>query len=519
MTQQSYQVTRRAFLRGGAAAAMVIGAGGALNACASGTAATPATSPVKGGTLRAAITTGRGTESLDPQFSTFNFADSARIFNLYDALVRFAADGTPRLQLADELTPDASATTWTLRARQGLTFHDGRPVTADDIIFSIRRAADKRSVLAPSYAFVNTAAIKKADTRTVIIPTLRPVSILPQMLANASFVVPADFDPGKPVGSGPFSVRTFQPGRASLFVRHPDYWDGPAHVDQLVIAGVADPVARVNALKAGQVDLVDAIPAALAPTLTGATRLLRSPSAGYLGFAMNCKTGPFQDERARRALRMIVDRKAMVEQVLSGYGRVGNDIYAPADPAGIDPSIPQWGQDIGQARSLLRAAGQAGLTAQLTAVPTATGAIPMGTVLAQQAKAAGVTIQVRQLDINTYIRGFGTYPLATTSLAQLGSSFIRISLTETITGAPYSDTQFADPAFDHLVSQALAELDPGKRADLIHQAQRILHDSGGYLIWGFPDFLDGGSGKVGGFTANAVLPVGGYNFKALYLGQ
>ena len=514
MNDRPSTLTRRAFLQRGVAGGLAVGAGAFLAACSSNEA-TPTATGARGGTLRAAVAGGPGTESLDPHFAQYNAANQARIFNLYDSLVRYGTDARPQLQLVEELTPMTSATAWTLRLRQDATFHDGRPVTADDAIYSIRRAADKRSILAPAYAFLDLRAIKKVDARTLSIPTLRPVAILPDLLADTSPVVPRDFDPKMPVGSGPFSLKAFQVDRESQFARYPNYWNGSAQVDELTIASIVDPAARVNALKAGQVDLVDAIPPAQARTLSGTTKLLISEGPGWAGFVMNCRVGPFRDERVRRALRLIVDRPRMVQQVLAGYGRVANDIYSPADPAGIDPSIPQWEHDIDQAKSLLRAAGQPDLTVELTTAPIATGAIEMCTVLAEQATAAGVTIKVRQLDLNAFYQAVNSYPFAVTAAYEQGSSFLQLSLGRTMKTSMYNQAQFLDAEFEKLVFQAVAELDDGKRADLIHQAQRIFHDRGGYVIWGFSHFLDGGNTKLGGFIPSPVSQLGGYNFRSV----
>jgi peptide/nickel transport system substrate-binding protein len=513
VNRSSNVLSRRALLRYAATGALTIGAGGILAGC-SRDDEQPTTPASRGGTLRAALAAGPGTESLDPHFAQYNASNQARIFNMYDSLVRYGADGKPQPQLAQELTPDAAATAWTLRLPAGATFHNGRPVTADDVIASLRRAADPKSILASSYAFVDLAGIKKVDERTVLIPTKVPVAILPDLLADASPVVPADFDPAKPVGSGPFSLQAFQVGRATQFGRFADYWDDPATLDQLTVANIVDPAARLNALKAGQVDLVDAVPGAQARTLSGGTGLLVSEGAGWGGFVMNCATGPFTDVRVRQAMRLIVDRPAMVQQVLAGYGRPGNDIYSPADPAKIDDSIPQREQNLDEAKSLLRAAGHADLKIELTTAPIRTGAVEMCTVLAEQAKAAGVTITVRPMDVNAFHQGVRTYPFTVTTANTLGSSFIRFSLSSTMSTGAYNQAGFSDPEFDGLVNQAVAERDEGKRSELIHQAQRIFHDRGGYIVWGFANFLDGLSSKVDGINPHTVTQLGGYQFKS-----
>ena len=180
---------------------------------------------------------------------------------------------------------------------------------------------------------------------------------------------------------------SFTPGQQSVFKKFPNYWQsGRPYVDQLTIIDFTDDTARVNALLGGQVDAIDNLPTGQIAQVQGNSQLkvLISHTGQWQPFTMRVDQAPFNDVRVRQAMRLIVDRPQMVEQVLSGQGRIANDMYAPFDP-GYPTHLPQRHQDLEQAKSLLKAAGHAGLTVQLTTAPVFQGVVQAAQVFAQQA--------------------------------------------------------------------------------------------------------------------------------------
>ena len=279
-----------------------------------------------------------------------------------------------------------------------------------------------------------------------------------------------------------------------------------------------DDTARVNALLSGQVDAIDGLPASQVAVVQANPNLkvLESKTGGWLPFTMRVDKPPFNDVRVRQAFRLIIDRQQMINQVLGGKGTIGNDLYAPLD-ACYDSSLPQRTQDIAQAKALLAAAGKSNLTVDLVTSDVASGVVEAAQVFAQQAKAAGVTINVKKVDSGVF---YGADYLNWTFAQDFW--YTRDFLPQTSAGSlptsPYNETHWADPQFVTLVAKARATTDQTARCDLIHQAQKIEYDSGGYIIWGFPDQLDAYSAKVQGFVPDeSGIPLTSYGFRSVWL--
>ncbi len=508
-------MTRRELLQRGGLLGLGLAVGGTLSACGGPSSSPASTGPAKrGGHLIVGATGGGATDTLDPH-NPVTYPDQARVLNLYESL--FDRDANYNLQplLAESMEPSKDAMTWTLRLRPGLEFHNGKTVTADDVIFSLQRILDPKS---PAYGatdlrMIDAAGLAKVDERTVRIPLKIPSAILDDQLGQYYLgIVPTDFDERKPVGTGPFQYESFKAGSQSRFSRFDNYWAQPAYVDQLTITDFPDDAAKVNALLSGQVHAVDNLPVSQIEAVKGAgQQVLVSETGAWTPFTMRVDVTPFSDERVRQALRLIVDREQMVTQALNGQGRIANDLYAPFDPAYND-TLPQRMQDIDQARSLLAQAGQSDLTVELvTSSAVGSGAVESAQLFAQQAKAAGVRVSVRNTDSATfYGNQYLSWPFAQDFW------FTRNYLPQVSNGSlptsPFNETHWADPDFISLVTAARGELDEGKRRDLLHQAQEIEYERGGYIVWGFKNQVDGYSAEVTGFTPDRNLPLSNYGF-------
>ncbi|KJF15555.1 ABC transporter substrate-binding protein [Acidithrix ferrooxidans] len=313
-------VSRRNFLRGLGGVAAFAAGGSILEACgtttASGTTTTTAlaSKPRRGGTLRVGATGGGSADSLDAQ-NGYTTIDGARIGQLYRALVSYNAKGELVYELAESITPDATATNWTVRLRPGITFHDGKPLTADDVIFSIQRIMNPKSPLpgAASLGPIDLANLKKVDNLTVKIPYTQPYATLLDQMSYYYFqyIVPVGYDPTKPNGTGPYKYKSFTPGQQSTFVRNPNYWKaGLPYLDEVIITDFADEASMLNALQAGELDAIGGIGAQSYNSLKSNTGVstLSSKSGAFQPFTMRVDQKPFSDVRVRQAFRLAVNR-------------------------------------------------------------------------------------------------------------------------------------------------------------------------------------------------------------------
>ncbi len=456
--------------------------------------------PRRGGRLRMGVIEPARTGNLDAHKPT-GTSSTIRGFALYAKLWEWSDDMFPQLALAELAEPNADASAWTIRLRQGLEFHNGKTITADDVIFSVRRLTDPRlaSPNGASVTLIDRDGLKKLDERTVLIPIKQGAGFLPlpDTWVNFGGIVPPDYDPiTNPVGAGPYRLKDFQPGRRSLFTRFENYFrEGTPYPDELEILDFKDQVSRFEALLSGQIDLAPGLAPEQSPLLARdpRARLVRSQTNWWRGFNMNVTKSPFDDLRVRQAFRLLIDREDLVKRVLHGEGRVANDLYAPHDPT-FDRTIPQRPHDPEAARRLLREAGKEGLSVELIADQ---GGTSSALVLAEQAAKFGIRIDVKQVDAPTF-SGPRKNDFAFSTAGTLGQPFLAAAMSN---DGPYSQTNrtnFHDPRFDTLIRQAMATPDLEERKPLIHEAQAIQHDRGGLIIWGFQNTLDGVLPKVGG---------------------
>jgi peptide/nickel transport system substrate-binding protein len=523
-------LSRRSLFAGAAGAVLL---GGGLSACSSDSSSTPksgasaaAGKPKRGGNFRLGVTGGGSKDLFDGQ-NIITKPDQARLVSSFETLLTF--DDDYQLQedgLAEHVTAD-NPKQYTIQLRKGVEFHNGKTMTADDVIYSLQRIGSKGNALT-GYAATSSmdiANIKKMDKYTVRLPLKTADSTIPQTLASYTFgIVPVGYKPfpSKQIGTGAYKLKSFTPGAQSVSVRNPNYWrEGQPYFDQVTIVDYADATAQINALRGGQIDAMTDVPAAQVKILEAAgLKTLESKTGGWVPLCMAIDMPPFDDVRVRQAMRLIVDREAMVQQVASGYGRVANDIYAPFDE-GYAKDLPQRKQDIAQAKALLKAAGKEGLKVDLHTTNGAAGMVELATVFAKQAKEAGVDVTVRN-DPNYYGDSYLKLPFSVDFWGTRG--YLNQVQQGSLPSAPYNETHWPPKKgtgsnFEALYKQALAATDDAKRIQIEQQMQKLEYDEGGYIIPFFGSLLDGYSSKVHGLTPSKGtlnLATFGHGFRTIW---
>jgi peptide/nickel transport system substrate-binding protein len=501
-----------------------VGAAAGLAACGGGGSGSsqgsggPAGAPKAGGMLRLGAQGGANTDTLDGQNGLTN-ADFNRIYQLFDQLAVLDAKGQPQLSLARSVTPNGDGTEWTIVIPDGVTTHRGKPFTADDVLFSLNRIVANKYPGSTSLGPVDLGSSKVVNPTTLVVRYHQPFSVLPEMLASVYFtMVPRDFDPKNPDGTGPFKFQDFTPGVSSTFVRNPNYWQsGLPHLDGVTTTNIADETSQVNALQSNQVDVVDFLSqGSVAALQAGGMHVNISKTGGWGPFTMRMDQKPFDDVRVRQAFRLIVDRKEMLGQVFGGQGVVGNDVFSILDKS-YPKDLPQREQDIDQAKSLLKAAGAENLSIDLVTTPNAPGMVQAAQVFATQAKKAGVNVNVGQQTTTDYFANSYLKVPFSQDYWQTGTYMFTAGQSQA-PNAPFNFCRFNDPEYNSLYSQALAQLDEGKRAELISKMAHIDYDRGGYIVPYFFPVIDAASPKVGGVkeNANGYSP-GGNDFANFWL--
>ncbi len=511
---------RRQVLRGLAATGALAGAGSLLSACSSTSTSTAVPSPAstarrRGGALKVGLTGGSGSDTLDPH-KGLTYLDTARAQSLYQPLLQLNAHAQTEFVLAEEISPHGSTSNWVIRLRKGITFHDGKPLTADDVIFTLRRIVSGPLTGSTPLGPIDVKGLKALDTRTVQVPMTSPYGSFVDQLAYwyYLYVVPAGFNPSKPNGTGAFKYQSFTPGQRSVFVRNENYWKpGLPYVDTVTVIDFSDSASLQNALVTGVIHGAGALEGPQLATLaaTGSVRTVKSHTGAITPFTMRVDQAPFNDVNVRQAMRLIVDRQQLINSALDGSGTIGADVSSPYDP-NYDTSLHRQ-QDIPQAKSLLKKAGQENLRVQLVTSAVATGTVAMATVLAQQARAAGVTISLKTVDPTTF---FGPNYLHWTFSQDFYnySPYLGQVAQSLLPASPFNETHWSLPRYGSLYRQANATADPALRREIEHEMQQIDFNQGGYIIPAFIDALDAYSTKISGYAAARVgQPLSDFNFE------
>jgi peptide/nickel transport system substrate-binding protein len=517
-------ITRRDFVKGvaGVGAAVTFGSlfsacGGSGSSTASSSLPASAGSPVKGGNLRLGVTGGSTADTL-LGYTGLSTPDIFRAQQLYDTLLMRDHEFKIVNALAEEVSPtDKKGQVWTIRVRPDVTFHNGKTLTADDVIFSFKHVLDPKfpNGVASTLVDIDPNRMKKLDERTVELTLKRPNAVLDEILCYfRMFIVPVGFDIKVPVGTGPFKFKTFKPGVSTLFLANENYWGEGPWVDQVETIDFSDDAANVNALLGGVVDMAAAVPFSQVPTLksTSGIQLVfnKTGNTSLLYFRYDQK--PYSDPLVSQAMHLIADRAQMVQLAFGGYGEVGNDLWSVYD-ADYPHDMPQREQDIEKAKALLKQAGQENMSEPFFTAPYESGQVEGAQVFVQQAKAAGVNFQLKQIPSGVYMGDkYATMPAG-------GDFFVtRSYLLQVRSWQTWNCAHWDDPEYDALINKAFATTDPAARAQIKIDAWQIEHERSTNLIWGFNNKVDGATTKLKGLVSDPTLNFNGGHVNEIWFG-
>ncbi|MFD2467383.1 ABC transporter substrate-binding protein [Amycolatopsis silviterrae] len=366
-----------------------------------------------GDTLRVSVSADAG-ESLNPYVGTQSPIQELRSSLLFEGLTSLDPAGKTEWRLATGMTPNADRTQWTITLRPGVKFTDGTEFTAADAVSSIKYLRD------PAHAaqglaliqMIDPAAIEAVDKLTVRIGLTEPFGPFKDIWASVLLpMTKTGSAPAKPVGTGPFAVKSFAPGRQSTVDRFDGYWGKKPKLRTVELIEYQSQQAQANALLSGRVDIASNTTPTIAKSLVGrgGIQLLDSKGNFSLRIGLNTATAPFSDVRVRQALRLLVDRQQIVSNVFSGYARIANDYETTAPPC-APPDIPQRAPDVAAAKRLLAEAGQSNLAFAITTDGLLPGMSELAQVFAQNAAQAGVKVTVNVVPTPELLAKWGQWP-------------------------------------------------------------------------------------------------------------
>lgn len=511
-------LNRGQFLKGAAAGGALLaglaGGAGTADAAVRSLRAPLAPKPKRGGTLRVGCQGGGTSETFNPAVLNSPI-DSLHGYSVYDPLTRIGPNFNFEPGLAVDWVPNKTATEWEIHLRKGVHWHDGKPFTADDVIYSLQLMGSPDHFGHYAVSAMDTKHLSKRGKYIVKAPMHRPQAQLAPLFAYFTTLIVQDGTKNfnKVVGTGPFKLKSFTPGQQSSSVRNDDYWDhGKPYVDQLVVTSLSDPTTAVDALQANQFDAVFPVlfPVAAAKQKNPAssTWQLMVQNGGFAQtLYMRADKPPFNNAKVREAMKLIMDRPKAIDVVFNGFGEPGNDLFCKHQ-ANYDNGIPQRKQDIEKAKSLLKSAGMSDLKVTLQTSEALPGLTDAAAFYAQQAKMAGVSVDVKTVNPAAYLNP--TLQYLKMLFAQDSWALVSLSHAYNLLAgkdAPTNEGHYIDADFSKLVAKAQSSLNRGDAQHFWNQAQHRFWSDSSYIVWGLRHSLTGMAPNLHGWGNGWLLPL------------
>jgi peptide/nickel transport system substrate-binding protein len=463
-----------------------------------------ASTPKRGGRIKIGSAGGATTDSMDPGTLSQTMSQTVnQIIRSQLVEVNYKGEAVPELAENWEASPDA--VNWVFKLRKGVEFHNGKTLDAEDVIYSynMHRGPDTKSA---AKGIAEPIKDIKADGKDTVIFTLAEGNAdFPYIASDYHIsIVPAgtkgkEFEKG--VGTGPFILQAWEPGVRFFGKRNPNYFkEGRPYFDEAEVTGIEDVNARTNALKTGQIDVMNRCEPKtfhLMERMPG-IQALKLEGARHYTIPMLTTITPYDNNDVRLGLKYIIDREQMVKQILRGYGYPGNDHPIPRINPFYASELPQRKYDPEKAKFHLKKAGQLDRTFKLHAADTAfPGAVDASVLIQESARKAGIKIQVvREPDDgyweNVWIKK--EWVQCYWSGRATADWMFSTAYTE---DANWNDTLWKHPKFNQLIKAARAELDQKKRRELYVECQKIVSDEGATVVPAFAMQLSAAGKKCG----------------------
>ncbi|MBO28269.1 MAG: ABC transporter substrate-binding protein [Rhodobacteraceae bacterium] len=422
---------------------------------------------------------------LDPTSAAAGAIDSVLYSNVFEGLTRFSSDGSIVPGLAESWEISDDGLTYTFKLREGVKFHDGTTMDAEDVKFSLDRINAEDSANAQKALYSAISEVNVIDPTTVEIKLSEPNGNMLFNLAwgDAVIVAPESIEGIKqtPVGTGAFKFDSWTQGDRIELSRNPDYWGEPAKLDNVTFKFISDPTAAFAAVMAEDVDVFSGFPAPEnLPQFEADARfqVLVGSTEGETILAMNNKVAPFDDPKVRQAVAHAIDRQAIIDGAMFGYGTPIGTHFAPHNPAYVDLT-GQSAHDPEKARALLAEAGYPDGFETTLHLPPPSYARRGGEIIAAQLAEVGIDAKITNVEwaqwLESVFKGkdFGLTIVSHTEPMDIG-----------IYANPDYYFQYDNADLQDLMTRLNSTTDPDQRTEMLKQAQQIIADDyvNGYLF-------------------------------------
>lgn len=476
-----------------------------------------AATPRKGGLFRQAMTGGATSDSLDPAtlFASQPINVSTQLSN---CLVEIDHNFKPVPELAESWDASKDATVWTFKLRQDVEFHNGKAMTAEDVIFSINHHRGEESKSAAKPFLKSVQNIKSDGKFTVIFELAEGSADFPFIMGDYHLRIYPDGTQGKDwdkgIGTGGYILENWEPGVRAFTKRNPNYWrTDRAHFEEIETLAIVDVNARTNALKTGRVDVIDRADVKTVHLLKRMAGINVTAVTGTMHYTAPILVDqkPYTDNDVRTALKLAVDREEMVKTILKGYGEVGNDHPISSVNRYHAGNLEQRTYDPDKAKFHMKKAGMLDHTFNLHASDAAfSGAVDAAMLYQETAKKAGIKINVVREPSDGYWSNVWTkkeWCMCYWSGRPVEDMMFSVAYAA---GAPWNDTHWSHDKFNAMLKEARAELDTAKRGQLYADMQEICKDNGGAVVPMFNQIVEAHSDKLAHGPISAHMELDGH---------
>ena len=475
-----------------------------------------AETPKRGGRARFGWYTHSANDTLDPAKLNSSL-DYHRAYSIMSPLVRWDRELKPQPDLAESWEPQESGRVWIFELRKGVTFHNGKDLTANDVIFSIQHHMGPDSTSSIKSWLAGITDLRADGNHTVRVELEAPNADLPMYFGDMHAVIHpeghTDYD--NAIGTGPFKLESFKPGVGALVSRNENYWDeGKPYLDEIESFGIGDSAARLNALLAGDVHFILRIDPKTANLIQQSPGVEFEPTktARHVTFPMMADRPPFENLDLRLAMKYLAHRQSMLTTVQQGHGSIANDVaLGPMDPY-YCKELAQREYDLERAKHHLKKAGyESGFSIDLHTSEAAAGpsSPDLALHLAETAAPAGVKINVVKHPADGYWSAVWLKKtFCMSNWFARPTADLRFSTTN-LSGASGNEGFYKDERVDNLILEARATLDGPRRYELYCELQKILHDADGRIIPLFIDFLDARRSDLKGYQPHPFSEAAG----------
>jgi peptide/nickel transport system substrate-binding protein len=474
-----------------------------------------AAEPRRGGRIRVASLSSSTADTLDPAKGDLS-TDYTRHYMLYSGLTEYDENLRPQLALAESIGT-ANQISWSINLRRGVLFHDGKELTAQDVVFSLLRHKDPATSSRVSTIAAQFSAVRASGKYTVEVELVDANSDLPAILAASHFLIVQDQtrEFATATGTGPFKLKDFRPGIRTVGVRNENYWrPGRPYLDEIELIGIPDEPSRVNALLAGDVQIVSSVNPRSTRRLGKSLEheVLETPSGLYTDLIMRHDMHPTSNPDFVLAMKYLFDRDVIRRALFRGYASVANDHpIPPSNPYYFD-ELPQRNFDLDKARYHLNRSGLSGVRLPMFASPAADGSVDMASIVQESAAKIGLRLRVSRVPADGYWSNhWMRHPLGFGNVNPRPTADLAFSLFYK-SDAPWNVSGWKNQQFDQLLLAARGEGDPARRFQMYADMQTLVNERCGTAIPVFISFIDAFHSSVKGFHAIPTGGLMGYTF-------